>query len=144
VTLFVDVEPSTLTKHPEVVKLDLALWRTVTDLATVTVAGAVRAYAEASGAEVVAEDIETPGDLTRALLLGATPGQGWLWGRGEPQIGPTTFRPEPFAPRPIGTVLRSTPSEVVGLSRRFRRTPRRVLLPLSRTFATWSPRPHTV
>jgi EAL domain-containing protein (putative c-di-GMP-specific phosphodiesterase class I) len=133
----VGVEPESLAfiplLRPEVVKLDLALLRTVTDLATVTVAGAVRAYAEASGAEVVAEGIETPGDLTRALVLGATLGQGWLWGRGEPEIGPTTFRPERFAARPIGTVLRSSPCELVGLTRSFRRAPKRLLLPLSRT-----------
>jgi EAL domain-containing protein (putative c-di-GMP-specific phosphodiesterase class I) len=66
--------------RPEVVKLDLSLLRTVKDPTTVVVAGAVRAYAEQSGAEVVAEGIETEHDLTRALVLGATLGQGWLWG----------------------------------------------------------------
>lgn len=133
----VGVEPESLAfiplLRPEVVKLDLALLRTVTDLATVTVAGAVRAYAEESGAEVVAEGIETPADLTRALVLGATLGQGWLWGRGDPQLGPATFRPERFAARPIGTGLRSSPSGLVPLTHRFRRAPKGLLLPLSRT-----------
>ena len=64
--------------RPEVVKLDLQLLRTVKDLATVSVAGAMRAYAEQAGAGVVGEGIETADDLSRALVLGATLGQGWL------------------------------------------------------------------
>jgi hypothetical protein len=42
---------------------------------------AVRAFAEASGAEVLAEGIETPEHERRALSWGATLGQGWLYGR---------------------------------------------------------------
>ncbi len=84
----VGAEPASLAfmplLRPEVVKLDLSLLRTVDDVATITVAHAVRAYAEASGAEVVAEGVETPDDRTRAVVLGATLGQGWLWGRPEP------------------------------------------------------------
>lgn len=119
--------------RPEIIKLDLQLLRTVSDVATITVAGAVRAYAEASGAEVVAEGIESPDDLMRALVLGATLGQGWLWGRGERQFQPSTFRPERFAARPIGPTLQSTPYELLGRTRRVRRAPKHLLLPLSRT-----------
>lgn len=71
--------------RPEVVKLDLKLLRTVDDPATITVAHAVRAYAEEFGREVVAEGVETEQDRTRAVVLGATLGQGWLWGRPDPQ-----------------------------------------------------------
>jgi predicted signal transduction protein with EAL and GGDEF domain len=71
----VGIEPASLAfiplARPEVVKLDLALLRTTSDPNTITVAGAVRAYAEQSGAEVVAEGIETAHDLTRALVLGS-------------------------------------------------------------------------
>jgi len=133
----VGVEPASLAfiplLRPEVVKLDLALLRTVGDVATITVAGAVRAYAEESGAEVVAEGVETQADLTRALVLGATLGQGWLWGRGERQFGPTAFRPERFVARPIGPSLRATPYELIGSARKIRRAPKRLLLPLSQT-----------
>ena len=97
--------------RPEVVKLDLGLLRTISDVATLTVAGAVSAYAEESGAEVVAEGVETPGDLTRALVLGATLGQGWLWSRGEREFAPSPSRPDRFAARPLGVSLRSTPYE---------------------------------
>lgn len=133
----VGVEPESLAfiplLRPEVVKLDLGLLRTVTDLATVTVAGAVRAYAEASGAEVVAEGIESREDLTRALVLGATLGQGWFWGRGERSFGPATFRAERFAARPIGPVLHTGTYDLVLGNKRVRRAPKHLLLPLSHT-----------
>ncbi|RAK26170.1 EAL domain-containing protein (putative c-di-GMP-specific phosphodiesterase class I) [Actinoplanes lutulentus] len=119
--------------RPEVVKLDLKLLRTVKDPATVAVAGAVRAYAEQAGAEVVAEGIETPDDLTRALVLGATLGQGWLWSRGERRFPPSTFRPERFTARPIGAALRATPFELVGAGHRIRHAPKHLLVPLSKT-----------
>ena len=133
----VGVQPESLAfiplLRPEVVKLDLQLLRTVKDLATVTVAGAVRAYAEQAGAEVVAEGIETAQDLARALVLGATLGQGWLWGRGERQFPPSTFRPERFTAHPIGPALHSTPYELIGSRRRVRHAPKHLLIPLSKT-----------
>jgi len=133
----VGVEPESLAfiplLRPEVVKLDLGLLRTVSDVATITVSEAVRAYAEASGAEVVAEGIETPQDRTRALVLGAALGQGWLWGRPTGQFEPTTFRPERFAARPIGPALRATPYELIGRTRRVRRAPKHLLMPISKT-----------
>ena len=119
--------------RPEVVKLDLQLLRTVKDLATVAVAGAVRAYAEQAGAEVVAEGIETAQDLTRALVLGATLGQGWLWGRGERRFVPSVFRPERFAAQAIGPALLATPYEMIGGHRRVRHAPKHLLIPLSKT-----------
>ena len=119
--------------RPEVVKLDLGLLRTVKDPATVVVAGAVRAYAEHTGAEVVAEGIETPQDLTRALVLGATLGQGWLWSRGERAFTPASFRPERFAARAIGAALRATPYELIGAGRQIRHAPKELLVPVSKT-----------
>lgn len=90
----VGAEPASLAfvplLRPEVVKLDLRLLRSIEDPATMTVAHAVRAYAEASGRDVVAEGVETPDDRTRAVVLGATLGQGWLWGRPAPEARPTS------------------------------------------------------
>ncbi|MBO3737473.1 sensor domain-containing phosphodiesterase [Actinoplanes flavus] len=119
--------------RPKVVKLDLKLLRTVKDPATVAVAGAVRAYAEEVGAEVVAEGIETPEDLTRALVLGATLGQGWLWSRGAREFPPSTFRPERFTPQPIGAALQKTPYALLDGKRRTRHAPKHLLAPLSTT-----------
>lgn len=67
--------------RPEVVKLDVRTLGSIDDLSTVVVTHAVRAYAEQSGALVVAEGVESEEDRARALVLGATLGQGWLWGR---------------------------------------------------------------
>ncbi|GGB94739.1 sensor domain-containing phosphodiesterase [Cellulomonas carbonis] len=133
----VGVEPESLAfiplLRPEVVKLDLGLLRTVEDPATITVAGAVRAYAEATGAEVVAEGVETEDDLARALVVGATLGQGWHWGRPTEEPRPTGHEPERFGPRPVGEALCATPFDVVASRLRVHRAPKRLLLPLSRT-----------
>ena len=58
------------------------------DVKGALVAEAVRAYAADSGAHILAEGIETEGHLQRALNLGATFGQGWLFGR----PGPLPYR----------------------------------------------------
>jgi EAL domain-containing protein (putative c-di-GMP-specific phosphodiesterase class I) len=118
---------------PEVIKLDLGLLRTLEDPATITVADAVRARAEATGARVVAEGIETRDDLTRALVLGADLGQGWYLGR--------PHRPVPEGERHTARIPRSeptpsigsTPFEVVAARRAVRPAPTHLLLPLSRT-----------
>lgn len=133
----VGVEPASLAfiplLRPEVVKLDMQLLRTVEDPATITVSGAVGAYAEASGAEVVAEGIETEDDLARAVVLGATLGQGWLWGRPAPVLGPEQDPVGRFAPRPVGPTLRTTPFRLLPPALRVRTVTKRLLLPVSMT-----------
>ncbi|WP_147463601.1 sensor domain-containing phosphodiesterase [Cellulomonas triticagri] len=118
---------------PEIIKLDLQLLRTLEDPETMTVADAVRARAEATGARVVAEGIETRDDLSRAVVLGADLGQGWYLGRphrglprGERHAGRL---PRPHAPLGGG----ATPFEIVAPRRAVRTVPKRLLLPLSRT-----------
>lgn len=118
---------------PEIIKLDLQLLRTLEDPETITVAGAVRARAEATGARVVAEGIETRDDLTRALVLGADLGQGWYLGR--PHRGlPRGERHAGRLPRPHAALGGSaTPFELVATRRAVRTAPKHLLLPLSRT-----------
>lgn len=100
--------------RPEVVKLDLKLLRTVDDPATITVAHAVRAYAEEFGRDVVAEGVETAQDRTRAVVLGATMGQGWLWGRPNPQPRPTAHGFDRIrASRPRAGRARRTPFDLL-------------------------------
>jgi EAL domain-containing protein (putative c-di-GMP-specific phosphodiesterase class I) len=118
---------------PEVIKLDLKLLRTLEDPETITVAGAVRARAEATGARVVAEGIETREDLTRALVLGADLGQGWYLGRPSREL-PAGERHGGRLPRshaPLGGG--ATPYEIVASRRAVRLAPKHLLLPLSRT-----------
>ncbi len=76
--------------RPDVIKLDLALVRDQTTLRAAAVVNAVRAEAERSGAVLLAEGIETEQQRERALAMGATLGQGWLFGRPGPPAVPGT------------------------------------------------------
>ena len=67
--------------RPDLVKLDISLVQGPLTAKGALVAEAVRAYAAESGAQIVAEGIETEAHLERALGLGATLGQGWMFGR---------------------------------------------------------------
>lgn len=67
--------------RPDVVKLDLALVQENPSREGAAVIGAVSAECERTGALVLAEGIEHHRHLQRALAMGATLGQGWLFGR---------------------------------------------------------------
>ena len=69
---------------PEVVKLDLAVVQGPITSVQATIAVAVAAYAEQSGAAIVAEGIETQDHLAAAFALGAQLGQGFLLGAPAP------------------------------------------------------------
>ncbi|WP_369135416.1 EAL domain-containing protein [Modestobacter sp. I12A-02662] len=70
--------------RPDVVKLDLRLVQERPGPAIAEIMNAVNAYAESSGAAVLAEGIEDTTHLAMARALGATLGQGWLFGRPGP------------------------------------------------------------
>jgi diguanylate cyclase (GGDEF)-like protein/PAS domain S-box-containing protein len=70
--------------RPDVVKLDLSLVQDRPSPAIAEIMNAVNAYAERSGALILAEGIETERHLATAQGLGATLGQGWLFGRPTP------------------------------------------------------------
>jgi diguanylate cyclase (GGDEF)-like protein len=89
--------------RPDVVKLDLRLVQERPGPAVAEIMNAVNAYAERTGAVVLAEGVETTAHLTTARALGATLGQGWLFGR------PAA---EPVDDRPVrGLVLPAPPAE---------------------------------
>lgn len=67
--------------QPDVIKLDLRVIQDQPSAAVAEVFSAVNAEAERSGATVLAEGIESREHLGVALSLGATLGQGWLFGR---------------------------------------------------------------
>ncbi|MBJ7358342.1 EAL domain-containing protein [Nocardioides sp.] len=110
--------------RPDVVKLDMSLVQQRPDRNTAEVMHAVNAYAERSGALVLAEGIETDAHLDSALSLGASLGQGWRFGRptSSPTVSPPgdrlALRPSPgttswldtspFATLPPGTELRQS------------------------------------
>lgn len=100
---------------PDVLKLDLRLIheRPTTEIAAIV--NAVNAHRERTGAQLVAEGIEIPEHLAAALGMGATLGQGWLFGRPGPL--PATL---PWVPQLLGRAIHpglgiagATPYEVV-------------------------------
>jgi hypothetical protein len=72
--------------EPEIVKLDMSLVQDHLTPAAATTEVAVAAYAERTGACVIAEGIETEGQVATAIGMGAHWGQGWLFGRPEPLL----------------------------------------------------------
>ena len=70
--------------NPDVVKLDLRLIQGRTTAEVAMIVNAVLAHAERTGATVLAEGIETHRHEEVARAMGATIGQGWLYGRPAP------------------------------------------------------------
>ncbi|ADB53145.1 sensor domain-containing phosphodiesterase [Conexibacter woesei] len=66
---------------PDAIKLDMRAASAAGSPALADVATAVWAEQERTGAAIVAEGIETEAELEQARGVGATLGQGWLWGR---------------------------------------------------------------
>jgi len=121
--------------RPDVIKLDLKLLHNSPSRELAEVVHAVNAEAERTGALILAEGIETEDHLRKALALGASYGQGWLFGR------PGELRPD-HHPRGTGFPLRRegvepippvhrTPFEIVAERRPLRRADKELLLELS-------------
>ena len=97
--------------RPDVIKLDMSLVRDTRASSSALVMNAVWAHAEATGAAIVAEGIETEEHLLIARTLGASLGQGWYFGRPGP--------------------LPSSPARSLTNTRRLeRRPPRRAVSPV--------------
>jgi len=118
--------------RPDVVKLDMALIRERADQDAARVMSAVAAHAERTGAAVLAEGIETEEHRVAALALGATYGQGWLFGRAVPEVpnaaGLAGIR---FAGHPAPRATGGTPFEVVAPHRIARPSSRALLVQMS-------------
>jgi len=116
--------------EPDVIKLDLSLIqrRPSTDQAAIVTA--VAAEQERTGALVLAEGIENEQHLAIARTLGATLGQGWMWGGPGPlpAVGKTR-RVRRVARPPIGQG--ATPFDVVSAQRPVEQASKALLLPIS-------------
>ncbi|GAB3302515.1 hypothetical protein GCM10027451_06600 [Geodermatophilus aquaeductus] len=120
---------------PDVVKLDLRLVQERPGPAIAEIMNAVNAYAERSGAVVLAEGIETEEHLAYARGLGATLGQGWLFGRPGPGADPRLPVGElllPGAGRPSGAVGAVSPFACLPDDVPLRRAPKALLIELSK------------
>ena len=123
---------------PDVVKLDMSLLQErVTSRDTAHVVMAVGAEAERRGTQILAEGIETEEHYLRAQAMGATLGQGFLFGH--PGQLPQPMPP----PRPVAVPFRDkptapgeTPFHRVAGERQLRRGDKRLLLALSRQLET--------
>lgn len=122
--------------RPDVIKLDLGLLHNSPSRQIAEVVHAVNAEAERTGALILAEGIETEDHLRRALALGASYGQGWLFGR------PGELRDDGHPSEAIFPLRRHaakivhkerTPFEIVAERRPLRRADKQLLLELSRS-----------
>ena len=97
---------------PDVVKLDVSLVQRWPDIGRAAIYTAVAAYAERTGATVLAEGIESEPHLRRALALGATLGQGWYLG----WPGPPGAVAESYKPLQVHRPLNDMPTSFSGFA----------------------------
>lgn len=89
---------------PDVLKLDLRLVQRQPNEEIAAIVNAVAAHRERTGAHILAEGIETEEHLATASAMGATLGQGWMFGR------PGPLPPQlPWAPTALARVAEPTP-----------------------------------
>lgn len=112
---------------PDVIKLDISLIQNPQRPANADVLAAVIAHAERTGALVIAEGIETPGQLLTARALGATHGQGWLMGMAGSLSGNLQTS---GASNWHG--FAKTPFEIISSRRPVHRATKQLLVPMSR------------
>jgi diguanylate cyclase (GGDEF)-like protein/PAS domain S-box-containing protein len=118
--------------RPDVIKLDLRLVHEQASTEVAEIVNAVNAERERTGALVLAEGIETEAHLETARAMGATLGQGWLFGRPGPLDPPAAAPSRPLEltapPAPSDEV---SPYQVVQRVRDVRRADKRLLIALS-------------
>jgi EAL domain-containing protein (putative c-di-GMP-specific phosphodiesterase class I) len=118
--------------RPDVIKLDLRLVQQQPDGPLAAIVGAVDAQAERTGAEVLAEGIETAAHLDTALAMGATLGQGWLFGRPGAISMHRRATPGRLAPPAAATSIMRSPMAAAAAGRPSRRSTKPLLLEMSR------------
>jgi EAL domain-containing protein (putative c-di-GMP-specific phosphodiesterase class I) len=117
--------------QPDVIKLDLRLIQGRTTAEVARVVNAVLAQAERTGATILGEGIETAQHAEIARAMGATLGQGWLYGRpgALPPRVPGVRGAVPL--QPLAGLAGPTPYEVVAAHRPTIRSTKELLLPMS-------------
>jgi EAL domain-containing protein (putative c-di-GMP-specific phosphodiesterase class I) len=107
--------------RPDILKIDMGVVQRRPDAAVAMLMNAINAHAERSGCLVLAEGIEDESHLAQAHALGATLGQGWMFGRPHGTVPPPmSVAPLQLAPAvfhgttrtPFGLVPPSTPTRV--------------------------------
>ena len=116
--------------EPDVIKLDLRLVQDRPSTDQAAIVSAVAAERERTGASILAEGIENDDHLAVARALGATLGQGWLWGRPAP-LPTRTGRPWTRRPAERREAAGRTPFEVIAGERPQATATKSLLLPMS-------------
>lgn len=126
--------------RPDIIKLDLRLVQARATADVAEIITAVNAYAERTGALVLAEGIETEEHARTAVMMGATLGQGYLYGRPGPL--PTSpvrqgsllvqARLQPSTPQVLPVDPAATPYELVEKHPGIRRSTKPLLVAISR------------
>lgn len=117
---------------PDVIKLDLRLVQARPDRQIAATMTAVLAAAERTGAAVLAEGIETETQRATALGLGATLGQGYLYGRPGPlpagggQAAPIRF------PRRVEAAVARSPFSLLAAARIAQTSTKSLLVAMSK------------
>ncbi|MDG4824941.1 EAL domain-containing protein [Asanoa sp. WMMD1127] len=98
----IGTEPASLAAmpliNPDIIKLDRSIIQSRSEAWEVSrVVNAVLDEAQRRGAQILAEGIERPEHVAVARSLGATLGQGWLFGRPGPLPSAVDPSPEPLA-----------------------------------------------
>lgn len=118
--------------RPDVIKLDLRLVQGRPTLEVAKTVNAVRAESERTGAAVLAEGIETDEHRHVALALGATLGQGYLFGR-PGELGPPTANLTEIPHLPaLPSGLTATPYDLIGSALAIRRSTKPLLIAISK------------
>jgi diguanylate cyclase (GGDEF)-like protein/PAS domain S-box-containing protein len=117
---------------PDVIKLDLRLVQERPGPAVAEIMNAVNAHAERTGAVVLAEGIETEQHLATARALGATLGQGWLFGRPGPGPAPGLPTAALALPSAAAAPIDSSPFGCLPAAVPLRRSAKSLLIELSK------------
>ncbi len=117
--------------EPDVIKLDLQLIQGRPTREVALTVNAVRAEAERTGAAILAEGIETHAHEEIALSIGATIGQGYLYGRPGALI-PTLRVGKPLRLRPNGGSTEITPFQLMSERCDVRRSAKPFLIEVSK------------
>jgi EAL domain-containing protein (putative c-di-GMP-specific phosphodiesterase class I) len=115
--------------EPDVIKLDLRLVQQRPSAEIGLIVSAVLAQAERTGATIVAEGIETEEHLEAAMAMGASVGQGWLFGHPGALPLDGVVRPSQTIPllRAVAPRAEMTPFSVVRSARPLRRGTKNLL-----------------
>jgi diguanylate cyclase (GGDEF)-like protein/PAS domain S-box-containing protein len=118
--------------EPDIIKLDLRLVQDRPSTDQAAIVSAVAAEHERTGAQILAEGIETDAHVAIARTLGATLGQGWKFGRPGP-LPQTAEAPARVRRTTVATpaLPGDTPFTVVSAQRETAEATKRLLLPMS-------------